>query len=216
MSIMEELSQAVLEGKVKDIKTIVQKALDEGFDPKDILENGLLKGMGIVGKLFAAEDMFIPEVMLSARTMHSALEILRPLLEQQDKKIKLKGKMVLGTVAGDIHDIGKSLVEMLFTANGFEVIDIGVNVSPEVFIEAIKNHQPDLLGLSALLSTTLPAMAETIEAIDKEGLREDGRLKIIVGGAPVTEEYASEINADLYAENALEGVEVVKKVLSIN
>ena len=215
MSRMEELATAIMEGDAEGIKGLVQKALDEGFEPEDILSQGLMQGMEVVGKRFANEDMFIPEVMLCARTMHSALEIIRPLLESQEKKVQMKGKMLLGTVAGDIHDIGKSLVEMMFTANGFDVVDIGVNVTPEAFVEAVKKHEPDIIGMSALLTTTMPAMAETVEAIDNAGLRKDGSPKIIVGGAPVTEEFAQEIKADLYGENALEGVDVTKKAMGI-
>lgn len=216
MSLMDELAQAIIEGDNEGIKSKVQKALDEGNEPEDILENGLMKGMEVVGKRFAADEMFIPEVMLCAKTMHGALEIVRPLLEAQDKKAKMKGKMVLGTVEGDIHDIGKSLVEMMFTANGFDVVDIGVNISPDSFVEEIKKHEPNLVGLSALLTTTMPAITKTIEAIDKEGLRKDENLKIIIGGAPVTEEFTEECGADLYGENALEGVEVAKKALGIS
>ncbi len=216
MSRMEELATAIMEGDSEGIKDLVQKVLDEGTEPQDILSNGLMQGMEVVGKRFANEDMFIPEVMLCARTMHSALEILRPLLESQDKKMQMKGKLLLGTVAGDIHDIGKSLVEMMFTANGFEVVDIGVNINPESFVEAVKKHEPDIIGMSALLTTTMPAMAETVEAIDNAGLRKDGRPLIIVGGAPVTEEFAQEIKADLYGENALEGVDVTKEALGIS
>ncbi len=216
MSLLDELAETIIEGDKEGIKEKVQKALDEGLEPDDILENGLMKGMEVVGKRFAADELFIPEVMLCARTMHTALEIIRPLLEAQDKKAKMKGKMVLGTVEGDIHDIGKSLVEMMFTANGFEVVDIGVNISPEAFVESIKQHQPNLVGMSALLTTTMPAITKTVEAIDKAGLRDGGDLKIIIGGAPVTEEFTEECGADLYGENALEGVEVAKKALGVS
>ena len=215
MSHMEELATAIMEGDAEGVKGIVQKALDEGHEPEDILSQGLMQGMEVVGKRFANEDMFIPEVMLCARTMHSALEIIRPLLEAQEKKVQMKGKMLLGTVAGDIHDIGKSLVEMMFTANGFDVVDIGVNVTPDAFVQAVKKYEPDIIGMSALLTTTMPAMAQTVEAIDNAGLRKDGKPIIIVGGAPVTEEFAQEIKADLYGENALEGVDVTKKALNI-
>jgi 5-methyltetrahydrofolate--homocysteine methyltransferase len=214
MSKLEELSQSIIEGKVKEVKALVQQALNEGIAPGDALDNGLMKGMEVVGERFAAEDMFIPEVMLSARTMHAALEILRPVLEGQKKKLQMKGKMILGTVAGDIHDIGKSLVEMMFTASGFEVVDLGINVTPEAFVEAIKKNEPDVIGMSALLTSTMPSMAQTVTAIDNAGLRKDARLKIIVGGAPVTAEFAEEIGADLYGENALEAVDVVKKALA--
>lgn len=214
MSIMDNLSASVIQGNADRIKSLVQIALDEGIEPGKILNDGLMKGMESVGRRFAAGDMFIPEVMLSARTVHVALEILRPLLEGEDKKLKMIGKIVLGTVAGDIHDIGKNLVGMMFTANGFEVVDLGVDVPPKAFVEAIKKYQPDVVGMSALLTTTMSAMGKTVEEIDKAGLRKDGRLKIIVGGAPVTEEFAREIGADFYGENALEGVEIIKNSLA--
>ena len=211
---MEMLSQSIIEGKDDEIKDLVQKALDEGLAPEDILDKGLMIGMGVVGKRFAAGDMFIPEVMLSARTMHAALEILRPILEAQDKKLQMKGKMILGTVAGDIHDIGKSLVEMMFIANGFEVVDLGIGVTAQDFVAAVEKHEPDIVGMSALLTSTMQAMAETVEAIDQAGLRKKSGLKIIVGGAPVTAAYAKEIGADFYGENALEAVKLIKKALA--
>ena len=214
MSVLDKLGEHIIEGNMGEIKALVQSALDENHTPEDVLEKGLMKGMEVVGKRFAAEDMFIPEVMLSARTMHTALELLRPLLETDQKKMKMKGRLLLGTVEGDIHDIGKSLVEMMFTANGFEVIDIGINVTADAFVEAVKQHEPDVVGLSALLTNTMPAMQQAIVAIDDAGLRKDGKPKIIVGGAPVTEEFAKEIGADLYAENALEGVETVKQAIN--
>ena len=214
MSVLDKLGEHIIEGNMGEIKALVQSALDENHTPEDVLEKGLMKGMEVVGKRFAAEDMYIPEVMLSARTMHTALELLRPLLETDQKKMKMKGRLLLGTVEGDIHDIGKSLVEMMFTANGFEVIDIGINVTADAFVEAVKQHKPDIVGLSALLTNTMPAMQQAIAAIDDAGLRKDGKPRIIVGGAPVTEEYAKEIGADLYGENALEGVEMVKEAIN--
>ncbi len=214
MSIMEELSQSIIEGKADEIKDLVQKALDGGTAPEDVLDHGLMKGMGVVGKRFGEGDMFIPEVMLSARTMHAALGLLRPILEAQKKKLQMKGKIILGTVAGDIHDIGKSLVEMMFVAGSFEVIDLGINVTPQAFVEAVNKHEPDVVGMSALLTSTMPAMAETVEAIDNAGLRKDSRLKIIVGGAPITADYAVKIGADLYGENAVDAVELVEKALA--
>ena len=212
MAIFEKLSDVVLNGDLAGAQELVQNALNEGLEADAILNDGLMKGMEIVGKRFANDDMFIPEVMLSARTLRTGLEILRPSLEKQTSGTGLRKKMVLGTVAGDIHDIGKSLVEMMFIANGYEVFDIGINVPPEGFVEAIQKHKPDVVGLSALLTTTMPAMAQTVQAIDEAGLRNNG-LKIIVGGAPVTEEFAKDIKADLYGENALEGVDVANKAL---
>lgn len=209
MSLMEQLAQTVIEGDIDGVQSLVQKGLDEGTDADDILQKGLMQGMDEVGRRFSSEEMFIPEVMRSARVMHSALEILRPILQDSETGVRSKGRMVLGTVEGDIHDIGKSLVEMMLTANGFEVIDIGINVSPQSFVEAIKEYKPDLVGMSALLTSTMPAITSTIEAIEKEGLRK--KLKIIIGGAPISEEFTEESGADLYGENALEAVEVVEK-----
>ncbi len=213
MSVLDKLGEHVIEGKMDEIQALVQGALDEKIEPEEILEKGLMKGMEVVGRRFADEDMYIPEVMLSARTMHTALELLRPLLETDQKQMKMKGRLLLGTVEGDIHDIGKSLVEMMFTANGFEVIDLGINVTAQAFVEAVQQHQPDIVGMSALLTNTMPAMRQAIAAIDDAGLRKNGKPRIIVGGAPVTDEYAKEIGADLYGENALEGVEMVKEAL---
>ncbi len=213
MSLLDKLGEYVIEGNMGEVQALVQGALDEKIEPEEILEQGLMKGMEVVGRRFADEDMYIPEVMLSARTMHTALELLRPLLETDQKQMKMKGRLLLGTVEGDIHDIGKSLVEMMFTANGFEVIDLGINVTAQAFVEAVQQHQPDIVGMSALLTNTMPAMQQAIAAIDDAGLRKHGKPKIIVGGAPVTDEYAKEIGADLYGENALEGVEMVKEAL---
>ena len=213
MSVSDKLAEHIIKGKIGEVQALVQSALDDNMSPEEVLA-GLMGGMEVVGKRFADEDMFIPEVMLSARTMHAALELLRPLLEKDQKKMKMKGRLLLGTVEGDIHDIGKSLVEMMFTANGFEVIDIGINVSAAAFAEAVKEHQPDIVGMSALLTNTMPAMQQAVAAIDEAGLRKNGMPKIIVGGAPVTEEFAKEIGADLYGENALEGVEMVKNAIA--
>ncbi len=214
MSRMEELATAIMEGDAGGIKELVQKAIDEGIQPEDVLSQGLMQGMEVVGKRFANEEMFIPEVMLCARTMHSALEIIRPLLESQEKKMQMKGKLLLGTVAGDIHDIGKSLVEMMFTANGFDVIDLGVDVAAEDFIAAVDKHEPDFLGISALLTTTMPKMPEIIQLLDKQGIRKSGcRCRILVGGAPLSKEFAEEIGADCYADNAIEAVSIARNML---
>ena len=156
--------------------------------------------------------MFIPEVMLSAPPCIAALELLRRFLKGR-RKIAVKWNSY-GPVAGDIPDIGKSLWRMMFVAGGFEVIDLGINVAPQAFVEAVNKHEPDVVGMSALLTSTMPAMAETIEAIDNAGMRKDSRLKVIVGGAPITADYAEQIGADLYGENAIEAVEVVKKALA--
>jgi len=207
--IYEKLSTAVLEGDVDAAPGLVQKALDEGLNPYDILQQGLVVGMNEVGARFKRGDMFVPEVLMSAETMHAGLDILRPLLAQSEGK--MMGKIVLGTVKGDLHDIGKNLVGMMCEGAGFEVINLGFNVDPEAFVEAIKEHQPDVVGMSALLTTTMRAMGYTIKAIEEAGLRD--QVKVIVGGAPVDAEFAERIGADGYGSNAVHGSEVAKQLI---
>jgi 5-methyltetrahydrofolate--homocysteine methyltransferase len=205
--VFERLSTAVIEGDADKATKLVRKGLDEGLAPRGILENGLVVGMNEVGVRFKAGDMFVPEVLMSAEAMHAGLEVLRPLLVQGG--VKLAGKIVLGTVKGDLHDIGKNLVGMMCEGAGFEVINLGFNVEPEKFVEAIKEHQPQIVGMSALLTTTMRAMAQAIKAIEEAGLRD--RVKIMVGGAPVDEAFAERIGADGYGSNAAAGAELAKK-----
>lgn len=203
----ERLSTAILEGDNDKTYKLVQKALDQELVPKDILDNGLVVGMNEVGARFKRGDMFVPEVLMSADAMQAGLELLRPQLVASGAK--LIGKILMGTVKGDLHDIGKNLVGMMCAGAGFEVIDLGFNVEPEKFIEAIKEHQPDIVGMSALLTTTMRAMGHTIKAIEEAGLRD--RVKIMVGGAPVDAEFAKRISADGYGSNAPSGVELAKQ-----
>ena len=205
--IYEQLSTVILKGDVNQAPDLVQKALDENLAPKDILDNGLVAGMNEVGARFKRGDMFVPEVLMSARAMQAGLEILRPALVASGTK--LIGTIVMGTVKGDLHDIGKNLVGMMCEGAGFEVIDLGFNVPPEKFLEAIKEHQPDIVGMSALLTTTMRSMGHTIKAIEEAGLRDN--VKIMVGGAPVDAEFASRIGADGYGSNAVGGTEVAKQ-----
>lgn len=210
MSVLKEIAQAVIEGRADEVEAMAKQALEEGIEPQKIINDGLMRGMEVVGERFASEEMFIPEVMLSAKCMHNALGVLRPLLEDRQEATG-RGKVILGTVEGDIHDIGKKLVEMMFTANGFHVVDLGINVSPANFVKAIKEQKPMVVGMSALLTTTMKMMEKTIEEITRAGLRDN--IKIIVGGAPVTEEFARDIGADLYGENALEAVKAVMEAI---
>jgi 5-methyltetrahydrofolate--homocysteine methyltransferase len=205
--IYEQLSTVILKGDVNQAPDLVQKALDENLAPKDILDNGLVAGMNEVGARFKRGDMFVPEVLMSARTMQAGLEILRPKLVASGTK--LIGTIVLGTVKGDLHDIGKNLVGMMCEGAGFQVIDLGFNVPPEKFLEAIKEHQPDIVGMSALLTTTMRSMGHTIKAIEEAGLRDN--VKIMVGGAPVDAEFSNRIGADGYGSNAVGGTEVAKQ-----
>ncbi|NOZ73374.1 MAG: cobalamin-binding protein [Chloroflexi bacterium] len=211
-SLYERLSTAIIEGDADRIPKLVHRALDKGLEPKDILDNGLVPGMDEVGIRFRRGDMFVPEVLMSADAMSAGLEVLRPLLVAAGTQ--LIGKIVLGTVKGDLHDIGKNLVGMMAEGAGFEVIDIGFNAPPEKFIEAIKEYQPDIVGMSAMLTTTMRAMGHTIRAIEEAGLRD--KVKIIVGGAPVDAEFAERITADGYGSNAPSAVELCKSLVSGN
>jgi 5-methyltetrahydrofolate--homocysteine methyltransferase len=205
--IYERLSTALLEGDAEKAPKLVKRGLKQGLVPKDILDNGLVVGMNEVGVRFKAGDMFVPEVLMSADAMQASLEILRP--ELVASGAKLIGKIVMGTVKGDLHDIGKNLVGMMCEGSGFEVIDVGFNVDPEVFVEAIKEHQPDVVGMSALLTTTMRAMAQTIKAIEEAGLRD--QVKIMVGGAPVDAAFAERIGADGYGSNGPAGSDLAKE-----
>jgi 5-methyltetrahydrofolate--homocysteine methyltransferase len=208
-AIYEQLSTVILEGNSDKSPQLVQKALDDGLPPKDILEKGLIIGMNEVGVRFKRGDMFVPEVLMSAEAMQYALDVLRPHLVADN--VQLAGKIVLGTVKGDLHDIGKNLVGMMCEGGGFEVVNLGFNVEPEKFVEAIKEHKPDIVGMSALLTTTMRAMGYTIKAIEEAGLRDS--VKIIVGGAPVDEEFAKRIGADGYGPNAPTAAELCKQLV---
>jgi 5-methyltetrahydrofolate--homocysteine methyltransferase len=207
-TIYERLSTAVLEGKEEQVPQLVQKGLDEGLVPKDILDNGLIVGMNEVGVRFKRGDMFVPEVLMSAKSMQAGLGVLRPQLVASGAK--LIGTIVIGTAKGDLHDIGKNLVGMMCEGAGFEVIDLGFNVDPDKFVEAIKEHQPNIVGMSALLTTTMRAMGHTIKAIEEAGLRD--QVKIMVGGAPVDAEFADRIGADGYGSNAPAASDLAKRL----
>ena len=208
--IYEQLSTAVLEGNSEDAAKLVQQALDGGLDAKSLLDNGLVVGMNEVGARFKRGDMFVPEVLMSAEAMQAGLALLKPALAASGAK--LLGKIVIGTVKGDLHDIGKNLVGMMCQGSGFEVLDLGFNVAPEKFMEAIKEQKPEIVGMSALLTTTMRAMGQTIKAIEEAGLRD--QVKIMVGGAPVDLDFAQRIGADGYGSNAVAGSELAKKFVA--
>jgi 5-methyltetrahydrofolate--homocysteine methyltransferase len=208
--VLSQISSAIMEGKKDDIGQLTQQALDEGLNAKQILDDGLMKGMEVVGVRFKAGDMFVPEVMRCARTMLNAMEILDPLLAETGAK--MFGKVLIGTVKGDLHDIGKNLVGMMCRGAGFQVKDIGINVEPETFVEAVKEFQPDIVGMSALLTTTMRAMGDTIKALEEAGVRDS--VKIMVGGAPVTQSFAEKIGANGYAPNAAAAADLVKKFMT--
>lgn len=207
--ILEQLATAIIEGDIDSAPKLVQKALDEGLDPSTVLNDGMVMGMNEVGRRFKAGEMFVPEVLMSAEAMQAGLKILRPLLTATGAK--LLGKVIMATVKGDLHDIGKNLVGMMCEGAGFEVIDLGFDVPPERIVEAVKEHKPDIVGLSALLTTTMRQMAHTIKALEEAGLRD--KVKIMVGGAPVDEEFAKKIGADGYGSNAAAGAELAKKLV---
>lgn len=198
MSDLHSITETLITGDGDKLQELVQAALDAGTSAKDILQKALIVGMDIVGEKMESGDMFIPEVLMSAQAMSMSVEILKPLLAEGDSSSA--GKVIIGTVKGDLHDIGKNLVAMMMESAGFEVIDLGVDVAPEKFVEAIKTHRPTVVGLSALLTTTMPMMKKSIMTIEESGLRDT--LKIIVGGAPVNQAFADEIGADGYAPDA--------------
>ena len=197
-ALLEKIAERLIVGKIDEVKELSQQALDQGISPRDIIDKGLLAGMEVVGKRFKAGDMFIPEVLLCARCMHGTMDILKPLLSEADSAGV--GIYVIGTVEGDLHDIGKNLVSMMLQGAGFEVIDLGTNISPQKFVDAVNEHKPAILGLSALLTTTMPKMEETINALKEAGIRD--QVKIMAGGAPVTQAFVDEIGADAYGANA--------------
>jgi 5-methyltetrahydrofolate--homocysteine methyltransferase len=198
MSVLDDLRQNVIEGNAPEAQDLVKQALAASLPADQILNEGLIAGMGEVGRLFEAGEFFVPEMLIAARAMKGGLELLRPHLAAAN--VQAVGKVVIGTVQGDLHDIGKNLVAMMLEGAGFEVIDLGTDVSPDKFVAAVKEHQPNLVGCSALLTTTMPKMKTTIEALTEAGLR--GSVKVMIGGAPVTDKYASDIGADVYAPDA--------------
>ena len=205
----QEIGNALIACNQARVMELVDVALNEKRPPDEILNKGLIAGMDVVGVKMESGDMFIPEVLMAARIMTAALDVLKPLLG--DAGAKSQGRVVIGTVKGDLHDIGKNLVCMMLKSAGIEVFDEGVDVAPEAFIAKIKTEQPDILCLSALLTTTMPMMKATIEAIRESGLRD--KLKIMVGGAPVTREFAGEIGADGYADDAGSAVKMAKSLI---
>jgi 5-methyltetrahydrofolate--homocysteine methyltransferase len=209
--VLGKMAESLIAGKIDEVTNLTQQALGENISSKDILEKGLLAGMEVVGKRFKANEMFIPEVLRCAKCMHGAMEILRPLLAETG--VETAGTFVIGTVKGDLHDIGKNLVGMMFEGAGFNVIDLGIDLEPSAFVDAIKKHNASLFGMSALLTTTMPKMAETINAINEAGIRD--QVKIMIGGAPVTAEFAKEIGADAYASNAASAVDKGKELLGM-
>jgi len=211
MELYSEIAKMMQEGEEEKVVELVQKCLDQGKPPQEIIQKGLIAAMDEIGGKFKNGDMFFPEVMLSATCMHAGMSLLKPHLKPSE--MGARAKILIGTVADDVHDVGKNLVAMNLSAAGFEVIDLGTEVPAEKFVAAVKEHNPDILGISALLTTTMPHMRETIAAIDAQRLRKDGKLKIGVGGAPVDQEFADDIGADFYGNDAMEAVTIVRDII---
>jgi len=208
--ILNRLKEVVINYDVDGAVKVAQEVIETGFDPLKAIEEGLAAGLKVVGDRFGSGEIFLPMLMISAEAAKKALAILEPVVAK-GKSRKVLGKVVIGTAEGDIHDIGKSIVAAMLTANGFEVHDMGCDVPTSKFIEKVKEVNPDVIGMSALLTTTMPRMTELIDALKKEGLRE--KVKVIVGGAPVSAAWAEQIGADAYGEDAMAAVDVVKNLL---
>jgi 5-methyltetrahydrofolate--homocysteine methyltransferase len=206
--VLQEIASNLYDGKEEAAAQLVQQALDQGADPQEILDDGLLAGMDAVGQAFKVGDLFVPEVIFAARAMQAGLDVVRPLLAEG--AVSGVGKYVTGTVKGDMHDIGKNLVKIMLEGAGFQAIDLGTDVDPGAFVAAVREHQPKILGMSALLTTTMIQMEATIDALEEAGLRDS--VKIIVGGAPVTTAFAEEIGADAYAPDAAIAVDVARSL----
>ena len=204
---LNEISETLQRGNAGKVEELVKQALKEEVVPKDILENGLIKGMNTIGVKFKNNEVYVPEVLIAARAMHAGMNVLKPKLAETG--VKNIGKVVIGTVKGDLHDIGKNLVKMMLEGAGFEVIDLGVDVSAEKFVSAVKEYHPDILGMSALLTTTMINMTEVIQSLQSAELRE--RVKVMIGGAPITQNYAEQIGADGYSPDAASAAEDAKK-----
>jgi 5-methyltetrahydrofolate--homocysteine methyltransferase len=206
--ILEKIASKLYNGEDTEVAGLVQDALDQGLRPNDILQGGLIAGMDEVGRDFKAGDLFVPEVLIAARAMHAGMAILRPLLAEGEAIGA--GKYVIGTVKGDLHDIGKNLVRMMLEGAGFETIDLGTDVDADAFVDAVRTHKPALVGMSALLTTTMVQMRSTVDALEEAGLRDS--VKIMVGGAPVTDAFAREIGADAYSPDAASAVDVARSL----
>jgi len=206
----EKFHTLISQGKTEEVKRLTEETLERGEPVENILKDGLIQAMARIGGKFKNGEIYIPEVLIAARAMHAGMSILKPILSNSTGM--MAGKIVIGTVKGDLHDIGKNLVAMMLEGGGFEVVDLGIDVPPEKFIEAIQKYQPQAVGMSALLTTTIREMKNTIQAFERANLRK--QVKVIIGGAPVTEKFSEEIGADGYARDAASAVDMVKSLLT--
>lgn len=208
--IFEQISENIVDGNVSKVTELTQAALDGSADPKEIITKGLLPGMNEVGELFRDGEVFVPEVLIAAKAMKAGMELLRPLLKEGD--LEKVGTCVFATVKGDLHDIGLKLVGMMMESAGYEVINLGVDVDPETIVSAVKEHNPDIVGMSAMLTTTMLSMKDTVEALKENGLYDS--VKVMIGGAPITDDYADEIGATL-AEDASSAVKIANSLMGV-
>lgn len=211
MKRLQEMAQALIRGDHLRVEELARRVIADGVPPKTVLDHGLLAGMDVVGERFRVREIFLPDVLMAARAMHVGMDLLKPLLISEG--IPSKGKVILATVRGDLHDIGKNLVGIMLKGAGFEVVDLGYDVPPERMVQAALEHGAPVIGMSALLTTTMPVMREVVERLRDENLR--GEIRIMVGGAPLSEEYAREIGADAYGRDAAGAVEVVKRLTGV-
>jgi len=207
MKILDQLSELLQQGRAKEVQETVKKALAEGYEPQEIISQGLLAGMSVIGAKFKVNEVYVPDVLIASRAMNAGMEALKP--HMVEGEMKTVGKVVLGTVEGDLHDIGKNLVKIMFEGAGFCVVDLGVDVSPEQFLAKVEEEKPQILAMSALLTTTMTNMEKVIKTAEKKGFRQN--LLIMVGGAPVTENFAASIGADLYAPDAASAAEAARQ-----
>ncbi|MFH0732538.1 MAG: corrinoid protein [Candidatus Omnitrophota bacterium] len=207
----DPIKNAILNGDISAVPTLVNKAISAGASSEDVLNKGLIAGMSVVGEKFKANEIYVPEVLISAKAMHAGLDILEPLLAKAG--VKPKGKVIVGTVRGDLHDIGKNLVSMMLKGAGFMVIDLGIDVDPKRFIDEAVKNQAKVIAMSSLLTTSMPSMKATVDLLKNKGLK--GKIKTVIGGAPVTQKYADEIDADGYADNASSAADKIKELLGL-
>ncbi|NLK07449.1 MAG: cobalamin-binding protein [Firmicutes bacterium] len=210
MAILQDMANALIAGNADEVTNLTNQALAADIAPGTIIKDGFIPGMAVIGERFKNNEIYVPEVLIAARAMHAGLSIVKPLLSEAEAKDRL-GTVCIGTVKGDLHDIGKNLVAMMLEGAGFEVIDLGVDVAPEKFIDAIKEHSATHVALSALLTTTMVTMKQTVQALKDAGLKDS--VKVMVGGAPVTQSFADEIGADGYAPDSSTAVDVAKQLI---
>jgi 5-methyltetrahydrofolate--homocysteine methyltransferase len=210
MADLQALADAVIRGNRDETAKLTQGALDESVPVSDIINDGLIAGMGVVGEKFKNNEFYVPEVLIAARAMHAGMDLLKPLLAESG--IEPKGVVAIGTVKGDLHDIGKNLVAMMLEGGGYEVVDLGVDVTPEKFVEAVNAKGAQVIALSALLTTTMPSMKDTIDSLKEAGVRD--KVRVMIGGAPVTQNYADEIGADGYAPDAASAVDKAHELIA--